>query len=111
MFSSGLSVTDNDEFSIRSGRKKVSKAPAKDGALTGRLRWSGFPGVYLSAVVNYQADILQGTKNESAPAWLTNVNMDLYQGPFALRALWARWDISNAAARANGKDKQWGVLC
>ncbi len=108
MFSSGLAVTDDDAFSIRSGRKKVSRAPAKDGSFTGRLRWNGYPGVYMSAVVNYQANILQETKTQKAPAWLTNVNMDLYKGPFALRALWARWDISNSAAKANGKDEQWG---
>ncbi len=119
MLSSGLSVanteTENNAitnrqtaFTIRNGRQKVSEAPAKDGAFTARLRWSGVPGIYLSAVAQYQSDLLQNTRGASAPAWLTNVNADLYKGPFALRALWARWDISDANAKAIGRNEQWG---
>ncbi len=117
MISSGLAVGiktkengqfESSSFSIRSGRQKVSDALAKDGAFTGRLRWSGLPGVYLSGVVQYQADLLQRATGITAPALLTNVNADLYKGPFALRALWARWDISDAIADANGSNEQWG---
>ena len=49
--SSGLDVPQSGSraFLIRSGRSKVSEARANDGAVTGRLKWTGMPGVELAA--------------------------------------------------------------
>ena len=44
-FTSGLEMptTGSNAFRVRSGRQKVAKAVASDGAITGRLRYLGFP--------------------------------------------------------------------
>lgn len=107
---SGLNVptSGSKAFNIRSGRQKVAKAEASDGAVTTRLNWTGVPGVKIGGSLQYQEDITQGLFSETISATLFEVHADLQRGPFALRALYAQWDLSGEAPKANGTDEQMG---
>ncbi len=116
-----LPVTGSSAYAIRSGRQKVAEATATDPAVTGRLRWSGIPGVNLSAALQYQNDITQGTNDQdvagsqlSIDAWLYNVNADILINGWGLRAMYAQWDLEDGTAGTGpgnfGKEKQWGYL-
>ena len=109
MYHSGLNV-DETTFSIRGGRQKVSNATAKDGAVTGRLSWTGMPGVEIGASAQYQEDITQETDKASAVLLEGHVNASYNVGPgsLGLRALYAQWDIDNATAETLGRDEQYG---
>lgn len=106
--SSGLEVptTGSSAYKPRSGRGKISNQTARDPAFTGRVKWSGMPGMTLSAAVQYQADVTQSANDNSA--WLTNVNMDILKNGWGLRGLYARWDIGGGGAAAAGRDVQYG---
>lgn len=111
---SGLSVptSGSSAFKIRSGRQKVAEAPAENLAYTGRLKWTGMPGVELAVSGQYQDDLTQGQMDVSAT--LIEAHADIQRGPFGLRALYARWDLDNAEqiaaadASAEGRDEQFG---
>lgn len=111
---SGLDVpvTGGNAFKIRNGRQKVSEANADSLAYTGRLKWTGIPGVELAMSAQYQEDLTQGAMDVSAT--LFEAHADIRRGPFGLRALYARWDLDNAAAiaaadpGAAGRDEQTG---
>ena len=62
---SGLLTSAADGYKPRAGHQKVAKAVANDGALTGRLKWTGVPGAELAATFQYQSDITPGHVYES----------------------------------------------
>ena len=98
-------------FNIRSGRQKVSNATAEEFAYTGRLKYTGVAGLELSLALNYQENLLQGLQADGiddASAWLYEVHGIYQAGPFALRTLYAEWDIDGAQAKALGVDEQQG---
>lgn len=111
---SGLDVPQSggSAFLIRSGRQKVSEARAEDYAYTGRLRWTGMPGLELGVTGQYQSDVTQGDLGVSAT--LFEAHADWRHGPFGLRALFARWDLDDASLiaaadpAAAGRDEQLG---
>lgn len=111
---SGLDVdtSGSKAFLIRNGRQKVSEAKANDGAITGRVKWTGIPGVELGLTGQWQKDITQGELGIGAT--LLEVHADIQRGPFGLRALYARWDLDkhndiNASdPSAAGRDEQEG---
>jgi hypothetical protein len=111
---SGLSVPTSGSraFLIRNGRQKVSEAQAEDLAYTGRLKWTGMPGVELGVTGQYQSDLTQGELGISAT--LLEAHANIRRGPFGLRALYARWDLDDADliaaadAAAEGRDEQAG---
>ncbi|HIF08880.1 MAG TPA: porin [Sneathiellales bacterium] len=105
---SGLDVPDTggNAYKIRSGRKKVSKAPAKDLAYTGRVKWSGMPGVEVAVTGQYQGDITQG--NTDTEAFFIEAHTNIQRGPFGLRALYARWDLNGPEPKMLGRDEQYG---
>ena len=113
---SGLDVPVMDDtggfssnaYRIRTGREKVSKAAASEPAVTGRVRYSGIPGVDLSAFAQYQNDITQTTSPEGNSATMIGATANLQRGGFGLRALAARWDIDGATPKALGVDEQYG---
>lgn len=109
-FHSGLNVATSgtNAYKIRNGRQKVSEAEANDGAVTGRLTWSGMPGVKLAATAQYQEDIAQGNDTDTASATLLETHADIRKGPWGLRALYARWDIDGDRAASFGRDEQFG---
>ena len=100
---------NNSSYNIRSGRQKTSKADASDPAVTGRVKWTGLPGVELAAIVQYQDNITQGVDND-ASAWLYEAHADIKRGGFGLRALYALWNIDGSSARAAGRDEQQGFF-
>jgi len=111
---SGLDVPQSgaNAFRIRNGRQKVAEARGEALAYTGRIKWTGLPGVELGVTAQYQEDVTQGDLDVSAT--LLEAHADLRRGPFGLRALYARWDLDNAALiaaadpSAAGRDEQEG---
>jgi len=109
-FTSGLEMptTGSNAFRVRSGRQKVAKAVANDGALTGRLRYLGIPGLQAAVTVQYQFDPSQVSGDGLDSGTLVEAHVDYQRNGFGLRALYARWDFSGDAVEAAGADKQTG---
>ncbi len=108
---SGLEASKKGVFTFkpRDGRRKVSKAPAKDGAATARLKYTGIPGLELAASVQHQGDMTQSdSATDEAEGLLTETHLVFNRGPFGLRALYAMWDIDGTEAKALGRDEQEG---
>lgn len=107
---SGLNVptTGNSAYRIRSGRQKVSNAPANEPAATARVRYTGIPGVDVSVFGNYQNDITQGAGTEANSAIMVGAAANIQRGGFGLRGLIAGWNIDGNAVAAMGRDQQWG---
>ncbi len=105
---SGLNTptTGDNAFKIRNGRQKVSEAPAGDGAYSARLRWTGWPGIELGVTGQYQSDLTQGDLDVDAT--LFEAHADIRRGPWGIRALYARWDLSGNAPETLGRDVQEG---
>ena len=110
---SGLDVP-NGTFLIRSGRQKVAEATARKPAYTGRLKYTGTPGVELAATIQHQTDITQGDVGDVK----TTANLFTAHGivtrnvapntAVTLKALYATWDVGGTAAAALGRDEQTG---
>ncbi len=96
---SGLFL-DDGEYKIRDGRQKTGKAKADDFAYTGRIKYTGLAGLELAATLQYQTDLLQSETHSSGAsdvdALLFEAHVAYQTGPFALRALYANWDIDEA---------------
>jgi hypothetical protein len=103
----GLKTSAADSYKVRSGRQKTSEADANDLAGTGRLKWTGLPGVEVAGTVQYQADITQGEAN-GGHAWLFEAHTDIQRGPYGLRALYALWELDGDGPKAIGADQQEG---
>jgi hypothetical protein len=108
---SGLEV--GSDFKVRGGRQKVAKATAENLAYTGRVKYTAVAGLELAATVQYQTDITQGGSNFDAPideadATLLEAHAIYQVDNFTVRALYARWDIDGAEAKALGRDEQTG---
>jgi len=96
---------------IRGGRQKVAKANANDLAYTGRLKYTGVPGLELAGTINYQSDMTQSADPNINAATLLSAHVIYNISQFQLRALYAGWDIdvtANAAAEDQARDKQDG---
>lgn len=109
MLHSGLKVP-TDSFKIRSGRGKVANHDFEDGAVTGRIRYTGMPGVELAAALQHQADLTQGS---DASGTLIVANADVTRPisnsmSLGVRALYAGWEIDGEEAAALGADSQNG---
>lgn len=98
---------------IRGGRQKVEKAKANDLAYTGRLKYTGLPGLELAGTINYQSDMSQSTDPEVNDGTLLSAHAIYNISQFQLRALYASWDIdvtANASAEDQARDKQDGYF-
>ena len=78
---------------IRSGRQKTAEAQADDLAVTGRLKYTGMPGLELAATLQYQSDITQEGNDAIDDALLYEAHIVYSRGAFGFRALYAGWDI------------------
>jgi len=112
LFHSGIELNAANGYRVRSGRRRAAEAPANSGALTGRVKYTGIPGIEFAATVNHQFDVTQGQGDEitgeKVAATLFSAHIDgRYQG-FGLRALYAGWDIDGDQAELIGRDKQNG---
>jgi len=107
---SGLQMptTGSNAFRVRSGRQKVAKAVASDGAITGRLRYLGIAGLQAAVTVQYQFDPSQEANDGLDDGTLIEAHVDYRRGGFGLRALYARWDFSGDAVEEAGADVQTG---
>ncbi len=111
---SGLATptSGSNAFKVRNGREKVSEAKATDGAVTGRLKWTGMPGVELAVSGQYQDDITQNVQGLGTSATLIEAHADIRRGPWGLRVLGARWDLDDGPVftgpGAFGRDVQYG---
>ena len=101
-FTSGLemSTTGSNAFRVRSGRQKVAKAVASDGAITGRLRYLGIHGLQAAVTVQYQFDPSQVSNDGLDSGTLVEAHVDYQRNGFGLRALYSRWDFSGDAVEA-----------
>lgn len=107
---SGLAIptTGGSAFRVRSGRQKVAEALASDPAYTARIRYTGIPGLELSASYQYQTDASQTPADGLDSGQLLTAHAIYQSGPFALRALYAGWRFSGDAIEAAGADEQSG---
>ena len=105
---SGLNTNSDKKYAVRSGRQKVSKAQADDLAYTGRLRYTAIPGLELAATVQYQTDMTQGQDNTAGSGVLSETHLAYMVGDFALKALYARWDLDGQGPEEKGSDLQLG---
>lgn len=96
-----LSGTNNK---IRDGRQKVAKARANSPMITGRIKYTGIPGIELASTIASISDYTQGqgTKNS---ATMVEAHAVYNSGAFGLRALYASWDVDG---KTTGYDKQSG---
>lgn len=108
---SGLAIptTGSNAFRVRSGRQKVAEALASDFALTGRLRYTGIPGLELAASLQHQSDPSQIAGDGLDSGRLVSAHAIYRKGGFGLRALYARWDFDGFAVDASGRDVQTGA--
>ena len=105
---SGLYTDAGDKYAIRAGRQKVAKAKFDSQAYTGRLRWLGVPGLELSASIQYQDDVTQGTDPLAGSAWLYSGHVAWHHKAFGLRALYADWNLNGPGPEELGADRQKG---
>ena len=110
---SGLEMGDN--YQVRKGRQKVSEASANDPAYTARLKYTGLPGLELSASYQLQVDAAQGKATDDldnpidiGQGQLISTHAIYNKGPFSVRALWAGWDFDGDDITAAGADDQSG---
>jgi hypothetical protein len=103
-----METTRDNAFRVRSGRQKTSEAVANDLAYTGRLKYTGIPGLELAASINYQTDASQEGGDGLGEGILYETHAIYQKGPFALRALYAQWNFDGSAVKANDNDKQSG---
>lgn len=105
---SGLSVSAGTNYAVRAGRQNVSQAVATDAAYTGRLKWTGMPGLELAAVLHHQSDITQSTDATAGGATLYETHAVISRGAFGLRALYASWKLEGVGPASLGADRQNG---
>ena len=95
---SGLSVptTGNSALRPRSGRAKVAEADDLAFASTGRIRYTGIPGLEIGISGQYQSDITGTADNIGIDATLLESHLIWqHHSGIGLKALYARWDFSD----------------
>jgi len=87
-------TTGSSTLRPRSGRSKVSEADDQDIAFTGRLRYTGMPGLEVGLSGQYQSDMTGTADSFDVDATLFEGHIDYkHASGFGLRALYSRWDI------------------
>ncbi|MBF8269662.1 MAG: hypothetical protein HW386_1371 [Gammaproteobacteria bacterium] len=95
---SGLVVNTGggSRFRPRDGRLKVAEAKNQDWAMTGRIRYTGIPGLEVGVSGHYEADITGTADAYEIDATLFEGHVDWkHASGFGLRALYARWDMGD----------------
>ncbi|MDH3227963.1 MAG: OprO/OprP family phosphate-selective porin [Thermoleophilia bacterium] len=110
MVHSGLAMPTigDSAFRVRSGRQKVAEALASDPAYTFRLKYTGTPGLELSASYQYQSDPSQTPGDGLDSGSLFTAHAIYGHGAFSLRALYGAWSFDGLAVEAAGADDQSG---
>ena len=109
-FHSGLEMytSGSKAFRVRKGRQKVSNAVATDFAFTGRVRYTGIPGLDVAASWQYQSDPSAKPGDGLDDGALIEAHMIYTNGPFQLRALYAGWEFTGEVVEAAGVASQSG---
>jgi len=105
---SGLKTSAASDYAVRKGRQKVAEAKADNPAFTGRVKWTGIPGLEVAATLQHQSDITQGEDPDAGSANLYEAHVVWSPGPFGLRALYAQWDLDGRGPASVGADEQTG---
>lgn len=117
----GLQFDDGD-LDIRDARQNGARANAENLAGTGRIKYTGMPGLELGLALQYQDDFTQDNTSNSnlrrdqlgdddISGVLTEAHAIWQRGRFGLRALYARWDIDNDVEDllgGTGRDEMFG---
>jgi len=107
---------------IRDARQSGARANAENLAGTGRIKYTGVPGLELGVALQYQDDFTQdNTENsnlrrdqlgdDDISGYLTEAHAIWQRGAFGLRALYARWDIDSDVENlvdGEGRDEMYG---
>lgn len=89
-------TTGSSAFRPRSGRLKVSEADDQDIAFTGRLTYTGMPGLEVGISGQYQADYTGMADTADIDATLFEGHVDYkHSSGFGFRGLYARWNIGD----------------
>lgn len=104
----GLKTSAANQYKVRAGRQFTSEAVAKDPAITGRLKWTGMPGVEIAGTIQHQTNMTQSSDPTAGSANLYELHGIVNKGPFGLKALYARWNLDGNGPAAIGADKQYG---
>ncbi len=104
----GLATSAASNYAIRSGRQKTAEARAKDPAYTGRLKFTGIPGLELGGTLQVQEDITQDQAVAADTAILYELHAALQKGAFGLRTLYAHWNLNGDGPETVGADQQKG---
>ena len=122
-FSADLAYTSGLNFSgtsgrVRSARGKLSNQRFSDGAITGRLKYTGIQGLELAASIQHQFDPTQDDDTAAEDDFIDDGTLyeahAIYnRGAFGLRTLYAQWDFSGdiedtAEDTAEELDEQFG---
>ena len=104
----GLEVDDG--VYIRGGRGKISQQTAEDGALFGRVKYTGLPGLELAASLIWEANMSQSVPGVNVGGGFLSEFHAIYNhtigpGTFQSRALYSRWDIDT---NISGAGSQYG---
>ena len=107
---SGLEIptSSGSSWRVRSGRQKISNANAEDLAYTGRVKYTGIPGLELAASLHHQTDAAEKDGIGLDEGLLFETHAIYQNGPFALRALYAEWNFDGSGVEADGADEQKG---
>ena len=112
MVSSGLNLNAGNGYKIRSGRQKIGNAKFKSQAFSGRLAYTGIPGLNVASSVFYQPDVTQNIgdalSGDDVSAFLLETHIDAKFNGFGLRALYAHWSLDGDEVDLLGRDKQSG---
>jgi len=108
VISSGLFTTLADDYSIRSGRQKGSKAKADDLAYLATLKWKISDTWKLGGSLQHQTDITQGTDPTAGSANLLTVNVLWEMNAYSAKFLYATWDLEGSGPASVGADEQTG---
>lgn len=91
-----IPVMGGSAFRPRSGRLKVSEAEDQDIAFTGRLRYTGIPGLEAGISGQYQKDVTGTADSIDIDATLFEGHIDYrHASGLGIRALYARWDFGD----------------
>ncbi len=125
---------NGNELAIRDSRQSGARAEMDNPAYTGRVRYTGVPGLELGVSMQYQADMTQdgstrgnigrdgvidslGNPLNDLSGLLSEAHISYRTGPWGFTVLYAEWDIdSKIESVANndlsnnglGRDRQYG---
>jgi len=106
--SSGLNTTLANNYAVRSGRQKGSKAQANDLAYLATLKWKVNKNVKIGASLQHQADITQGNDATAGSANLLTAHAIWNMDAMSVKALYATWDLDGSGPASVGADEQTG---